>query len=332
MALHRPALVVLAASAVAAGTMSAQSVHGTVRDAGTGVPLANVEIIVYATTGGPARALSSANGTFSLTVPRRGAYHLDARRIGYVPIMGRALDVQRDTTIALALDVVALRLDTVYTRDTEDKPKLTPGREMVRRHLLLGKGLIVSGWEIERSGMLLSEYLAKLDGMKLIGVAPPATPAIPAKNGFIVGTSRPNPTCVYARVNHASLFSMLMQQSRGTIDDLLLLREIMAVEIYRSRQEVPKEWRAEMIVQDLFVRDNGGASYVIGHSGAVIDWLSLDQDVEFLTQRVFTIRDTTLLRRPPGAPRPTRVLARPPRMHSIPDCAFMQIWTRLAWD
>jgi hypothetical protein len=330
------ALGLFVANAVALSTASAQLVQGTVRAAGVGQPIANAEVVVYGSTGAAIRASSSDNGSFALRVPRPGSYYMDVRRLGYVRILGRALLVRGDTSLVVTMDAVVQRLDTVHTTETGIQSRLTPGREIVRRHLLLGRGLIVSGLEIERSGLLLSEYLGKLDGLKLVGVPPPQTPAIPGRGGFIVGTSRPNPTCLYARVNHSSLLWMLMQRTRATIDDLLLLREVMAVEIYRSRDEIPREWRSEMIVQDLFYRDNGGTPYVIGHSGALVDGGTLQHDsLSFLTLRLYTTRDTTLLRRPAGmSGARTRGGGglRPPRMHNIPDCAFVQIWTRLAWD
>jgi hypothetical protein len=126
-----------------------------------------------------------------------------------------------------------------------------------------------------------------------------------------------------------------MDREREHIDELLLVQDVAAVEIYRDPREIPPEWRSEMLVQDLFLRRSGAQDYVIGHSGAVVDWLRLDHDyVGFKTIALFTNRQNPLTRPPSGqarAPR-SKEIRFIPRFSLIPQCAFLQVWTKAAWQ
>jgi hypothetical protein len=230
--------------------LEAQFVSGVVRDARTSAPLASVELLL-SHAGDTTRGRTSGDGTFRIRAPGPGIYLLDARRIGYSPVLGRQLRISQDglSELVVSMYSVAQQLDTVTTSGAATLSKLTPGSEMVRRHLLLGKGLIVSGLAIEKSGMLLSEYLGHLAGVKLSRAPVSTSPTIPARNGFLMMSTKGQPACLYGRINHTSVLQLLVARDQESIDDLLDPREVMAVEIYRTPQEIPIEWRMDMLVE-----------------------------------------------------------------------------------
>jgi hypothetical protein len=268
----RIANVVVALSLIAgAARLDAQVVSGVVRDSNTSAPVANAEISLER-SGKTTYGKSSAAGVFSIRVSAPGTYSLAAHRIGYSPVIGRRIDVGQEGTsnVVVRMRPVPQLLDTVTTTGPAERQKLTPGSEMVRRHLLLGKGLIVSGLAIQQSGMLLSEYLGKLPGVRISRAPIMNSPTLPGRDGFLVISEKGAAPCIYGRINHTSVLQLLTARNKESIDDLLDPREVMAVEIYRTPAEIPAEWRMDMEVYEIFRRLNKGEKYLIGQSGMML--------------------------------------------------------------
>lgn len=312
-----------------AAPVPGQTVRGYVRDTLGNAPVSGADVAFRGRDGRVSRQVTTDSGFFELDLRELGGYLIDVRRIGYVPIVSRSAEIGAGTnSITLTLERHAVRLDTARTIDSP-LSRLTPGSEYVRRHLLLGKGLIISGLEIQTSGLLLSEYLGRLEGVALRRVAPPTTPVLPARNGFLTGDGK-SIQCVYGRINRMSPLLVLLQKNRESVDDILDPREIMAVEIYRTVDEIPSEWRAEMLVQDIYMRQNARMRYVIGHAGIPIDYGLVQYD-EHKASRLFTSRNHVTLDAPTlggmGRVQPSNK-----KFSTVPQCAFLQIWTRVGWD
>ncbi len=64
-----------------------------------------------------ARQISAPNGVFRFLLPATGRYQLDVRRIGYRRATPAPLTVRTDTTVTVTLDVVAIALPAVTSRE-----------------------------------------------------------------------------------------------------------------------------------------------------------------------------------------------------------------------
>jgi hypothetical protein len=330
----RSRLALLIAIVCVAGQGHAQSLTGIVHDSVAKRPLSGVTVAAYGGDTRIAQAITGNDGAFVLRIGSERLVRVEARRIGYSPFSTVTRVAGQSTTLSIEMGPVPVDLTPVITSDSQ-RGHLTSGREFVRRHLALGKGLIVSGFDIARSGLTISEFLGGLEDMRLTKAPQPGLPTVPGRFGFLTAKGKGRSPCLYARINRTSVFEFLMDREREHIDDLLIVQDVAAVEIYRDPQEIPPEWRTEMVVQDLFLRQSGANNYVIGHTGAFIDWLRLDRDYErFKTIGLFTIRPTPLSRPPVGQIRPPRVkeVRYIPRFSITPQCAFMQIWTKSGWE
>lgn len=257
----------------------AQVIAGSVTDESRAA-LSGALIVRLDSTGAVvASVLSDEQGRFSFRVSP-GVHRLRAQRIGFVPS-------ETSTTIAksgephnvlLTLRRAVVTLDTV--RSEGRTHSLTLGREYLQRHMADGKGLFVSGAEIELSRMSLSQYIEKLPGMK---AWPKPNPQAGFRSNFIGKNGRfiapaENPACAYLRVDRKIVdASFYARQAVNNIDDAVPLERVMAVEIYRRFEDVPEEWRLDA-------------------------W-----------------------------PTPSAAALRDRHRHTPPKCAFVQVWTNIAW-
>jgi hypothetical protein len=112
------AFALTAATALAA---HAQFIRGTVSSAvAAGRVPGAVVLLLDSTLTTYARALTSDSGTFSISPGTPGRFHLRVMRIGFRPTESPAFDLQRDTTIDLALTDIPVVLPAVTTRDRND--------------------------------------------------------------------------------------------------------------------------------------------------------------------------------------------------------------------
>jgi hypothetical protein len=368
------ALLAFCSLALGATRLDAQTLRGVLRNGESKAPVASALVSILDGEGKLVRIVTADDkGHFSIALPQPGLYALDVRHIGYSPLATTAAQLNAGDTVTVTLDLAPLTvtLDTVVTTAATNHGlfSVTPGREMVARHYALGKGIIVGGWEIEHSGMLMSEYLGTLDGIILTStIAQPnnlpnnpykgwSPPIVPAAHGKFL-TSAYGQQCLYARIDHWSIFGLMMQVTGAPTDiDLLVqLKDVMAVEVYHSIHEVPPEWQQSAWVDRIvFVRKDGG--YFLGDAGlpaVPLDSLLVQNTAAGLgIGRAFRLDSLP----PPHSASPTAAAPGQDRMKvifnpfavvdssialaldpgprglaaGIPACGFMQIWTKAAW-
>jgi hypothetical protein len=352
----------------------AQVIRGSLVDAATKTPVGGATIAVRGDRDSVVTSVqSSEKGQFTAILNRPGHYSLDVRRVGFAELKTTAAAVESGDTVTIALEIARLpvALDTVVSVDKSSVFPTTPGREFVRRHFALNEGVQVSGWAMEKSGLSISEYLGKyVPGIHVTDViqafVPNASPnamgphltppTIPAERGrFIMADS--GSQCLYARVDRYSLVYMLYNKDVESIDELLSVKNVMAVEVFRSPREVPPEWRADARVTSLFQRRNNGLYYLIGDTGFPALNVSAIQDQNSLSIASFKSDSTTAADSSRSVPRaqpglydldsyglqPVNdiqlmqdnsgggILSQQTGNLSAPVCAFLQIWTYSAW-
>ncbi|HKW11336.1 MAG TPA: carboxypeptidase-like regulatory domain-containing protein, partial [Gemmatimonadaceae bacterium] len=114
------ALAILSAIALARAAR-AQVIHGTVSSAvGAGRVGGAVVLLVDSGLTTHARALTSDSGTFAIGAGAPGRFHLKVMRIGFRPTESPVFDLQRDTTVDVALADIPVVLPAVTTRDRND--------------------------------------------------------------------------------------------------------------------------------------------------------------------------------------------------------------------
>jgi hypothetical protein len=103
----------------------------------------------------------------------------------------------------------------------------------------------VSGWQIQHSGMLTSEYLGTLPGLNLMTNPCTSTSLCPLPSIYVAANNRKvllstlRGGCLYARINRTPV-------GHQNIDFVLSIKDIAAIEVYRSVAEVPAEWKPDV--------------------------------------------------------------------------------------
>ncbi|HTR78003.1 MAG TPA: carboxypeptidase-like regulatory domain-containing protein [Gemmatimonadaceae bacterium] len=303
----------------------AQVIRGTIRAEASHQPLAGATVSILDVKDSTLKVgVTTDSGRFSLTMNGAGVYAIDARRLGYTEVTTTASALAPGDTVTIILELAAapVRLDTVYTKSRPDSTLLTkvaPGHVVVAAHYKAGKGIIVSGYQLEKSGLSLSDYLAREPGVRLSGVKQPGVPLIPADNGEFL-TSNQGSQCLYARVDHWPVLFLLIQDQAATLDQVLSPKNIMAVEVYRTPAEVPPEWATDVAMTEIASRSytltftyTGSDRYTIGTTKPLTP---------------LQIRQDTVYPPPPGHP---GFGALPTADAPAPICGFMQIWTKASW-
>ncbi|HTR76934.1 MAG TPA: carboxypeptidase-like regulatory domain-containing protein [Gemmatimonadaceae bacterium] len=311
----------------------AQVIRGTVRDVVSHLPVAGATVSVLDDRDSTIKVtISGESGQFSIAIPRPGVYALDARRVGYTELTTTAAPLAVGDTVTLELQMAAaapVMLDTVRSKARDSVTgfltHVTPGHLVVAQHYKLGKGIIVSGYQLERSGLTLTEYLGHEPGVMLSGIAQSGTPLIPGdKHQFLVSDLKTH--CVFARIDHWSVVRLLIQDYAAEVDELLKVHDIMAVEFYHNISEVPKEWMGDAAGwEELYQRSYGLA---FGYAQQCGDWYTIGS-TEHLDAVVLG-RDAAS-----GCPVSRGQAQAGYAAHlvdtAVPVCGFMQIWTRASW-
>lgn len=329
--LRRFSLAVFAVMA-SAGPGGAQVIRGRIVEAATNAPVPRVEARLLAENDSViALAISSDSGVFVLHGAGAARYALDIRRVGFQRLATTHMRLAPGDTVTVTLELARseiIALDTVRIEERSSWwTSATPGRTWLQNHARLGVGVFVAGAMIEQSGLSLSEYLGRLDGLSLTGVTVRGYPVIPARNGMFL-TSTFQSRCLYARIDRQSLAHYLIASRQESIDDALKLSQIAAVEVYRDRTEIPGEWKDAGFVREMFYRRNGGAEYLIGHPGNS-DLSSMVGDDAFgarsATRGLVSENRGLRIARTDLSQSVTR------ENLSTPTCGFLQIWTNKAW-
>jgi hypothetical protein len=314
-----------------------QVIRGYVRDSASNEPIVRAQITAKVATkdSSVGTAFSSDSGTFLLKLKAPGTFMLEAKRIGWAPIQTSTFTLRAGDTLRLTFELGrhATALDTIVTVESRGVFAMTPGVEFVRKHFALGVGTIISGWEIEQTGLTLSEYLGHQAGIGLTQAWAPMSPIVPAadQRGLASDFSA---GCLIARIDRQSVLYKLATENGRWIDDVLKVKDIMAVEIYLDRTEVPKEWALDARPDQLYGRnwtDSHGppADYTIAHTGLPLPASILtDDQASFGTAPITGGTRFTNSGSLSGVDVSAGTAA-----SSIGGsaCGFMQIWTGLAW-
>jgi hypothetical protein len=164
----------------------AQRVSGRVADSLSGRGLPGARVTLTRDSVAVLTRAADDSGRFDLNAPQPVRYTLRVIAIGYAPY-STPVDGTRDTQLGvIRLARLPMTLDSVVSRANPGSVfQVTLGRTVFQRHAAMNIGQMVSGYEIRRSRMTVTEYLGALPGLRLMSVVPPG-PSIPGKAGYLV--------------------------------------------------------------------------------------------------------------------------------------------------
>jgi hypothetical protein len=242
----RSALVALPAVLLSVN-LSAQAVRATVTDAATGAPLAGALVRVETETGALGRAaFSDERGTVRLPVVGGGRYTLSAERAGYTRSQVTLL-VQGtgETPATLSLRPSPLVLDTVLVQTPGPEGEL--GRQTFERRRATGSGVYLdSAYVATQRGSWPGDLLESVPGIDVRTVHGPS------------GVRRPTTLlggrCLNSLVNGLPYYGGWPRFV--PLEQTLRRADIVAVEVYRTFDEVPRDLRR-------YARANGSCGLVV---------------------------------------------------------------------
>lgn len=220
----------------------AQVVRAVVRESPSGRPVAAAAAFVTDTTGRTLRTVvTNDSGRFTAVTPLGLPFLLSTRHIGHAPWTGRYAPLGAGDTlnVEVTLQRADLTLDTVIIVARQKRPwydDVSAGHELFIKHFRDGKGVFVGGREIEASGLLLTEFLGKVPGLKISPVRP-FGPYLRTLDGQFL-TTQAGGQCLVFRVDRRPP----VNNPYGGVDGIDPMA-IMGVEVYRNFREVPSDWR-----------------------------------------------------------------------------------------
>jgi hypothetical protein len=222
---------VTAAALVFAVPLAAQSVNGTVLDDDSGLPVRAV-LVELRTARGRAlgTAVTDSVGIFRLNVPEAGTFRLRARRIGYQDVESPGFDVAAtealEVNLAIAAASVPLTPLTITSRP-EAPRNLMLERVGFYQRQHRNSGTFLLRERIERNnGGRLSDVLSELNGVRRVMV----------RGVMTISLNRQRNCAPQVVVDGQPL----IESTR--IDDIVALRSIEAIEVYRGPAEAPAEY------------------------------------------------------------------------------------------
>jgi hypothetical protein len=320
------AAAVAALIALTSGRADAQTImRGQILDLATGAPVVRATVLVLNARDSVLRqALANDSGKFMVNMPDPGEYALQFKRIGWQPIQTTVFKLRAGDTASMTIEMArnAVSLDTIVARETRGVFEMTKGQEFVRQHMLLNTGMIISGFEIEKSKLLLTDFLGRQAGVKLVSTWDIRQPVIPAEGRRVLSADVPS-GCLYGRVDRGSMIFKLMTEAAGWVDDAVKTKNIMAIEVYLDRSEVPKEWQFDarpevMYSRNFMGRGNTRTSTMGGLPPG--DFIIGDTGIPKLTAEMLADDAANYGTVAIGG---TGVLP--------PACGLLQIWTGAAW-
>jgi hypothetical protein len=252
----RATLVASLLTLALAAPLSAQIVRGSVIDTTTGLPIAGATIALRTISpdSSVAGAVSDSAGNFSVLAPTPGIYLIAVRKIGYQPIAGppRQLDTGQVRPVRFEMGRNVTTLDSVVrAAERSAGPSMTKGEIAYNRHALEGKGMFFAGLDVKWSKIRTCDYFAKLPGLTWSPSTPGATGirCLP-ENQLVTAKSG---QCLAARVDHqmfvahmdsATVFAKPSASAGDTTmaPYMFPIEEIRGVEVYRTRDELPKDF------------------------------------------------------------------------------------------
>lgn len=227
-------LAVLAA--LSATSAAAQSIRATATDAATGAPVAEALVRVETPDGTVvASGFTAGNGTVVLRVRGAGAYRVEARRAGYQDASAGDVAVGGADELAVALRMAQrpLGIDTVVVIGRSEDER---GRDGFERRRAMNDGVFLdSAYLAPRSGT------AAFAGDLLRGV-----PGIYLRRYGIRETiprSERGWKCMVMLVDGRPVQLAFLDGGRRDLHHIIGPRDVKAVEVYRTFDEVPAEFR-----------------------------------------------------------------------------------------
>jgi hypothetical protein len=292
---------VFIASLFVVSDLRAQRISGRVADSASGRGLPGARVSLIRDSVPVITRAADDSGRFDLAAPQPGRYTMRIVAIGYAPYFV-PVDGANDRQLGvIRLGRLPTILDSVVSRANQTSVfQVTPGRVVLQRHAAMNLGQMVSGIEIRRSRLTVTEYLGTLPGLRLMQLVP-LGPTIPGVHGYVV--SRTSEGCLYGRIDHWSIPGLFDLLNVKVLEDLVSVDDIMGVEVYEAGS-VPPEWRLAVTSILPVVRDGdaGRRAALVGHTG-------------------YPTRPKVSAEASIGAMKNA----------TPPLCAFIQIWTRISW-
>jgi hypothetical protein len=234
-----------------------QLVRGRVVDVASGQPLKVAQLeLLDDRDRVQLRAVSDSLGTFRLRGWTAGKYRLRTISIGYRTVTSDLLELMTgeefELTVRMAVDAVPVEPITIVSRSRNSLTEIAlrgyyDRRDMGRR---IGIGRYLDRAEIEQKGKKLTDVLQRVPGLRIVR-SNTCT--------YVVTTSNPGGTNSLTRVPSRTqstscdsaggavcpvnvyLDGMLMKIEKS-IDDMIPLEWVEAIEVYRRASEMPAEF------------------------------------------------------------------------------------------
>jgi hypothetical protein len=225
------ALVALAATLPFA-ELGAQAVRVTVTDEATGAPVAGALVRLENEAGELARAgFSDARGTLRLRPREGGRYVLSAERAGYLRAQAEvAVTEGGEAAGTLRMRASPVGLDTVRVVALTAGPEV--GRHTFERRRTSGRGIYLdSAYVAQRSALWPGDLLESVPGIEVRTAH--------GRAGYRLPTTRMGGRCLNMLVNGLPFYGGWPRWV--PLEETLRRRNVVAVEVYRVFEEVPRE-------------------------------------------------------------------------------------------
>lgn len=226
-----PALLVLIALLLAV-RLPAQAVRVTVLDEATGAPVAGAMVRVQDAVGTLARAgFADARGTIQLRVREPGRYVVRAERSGYAPAEAPVLFAQgAPATAELRMRAAPVGLDTLRVTVLTAGPEL--GSATFERRRAEGMGIYLdSAYVSQVRAIWPGELLESVPGIDVRMTH--------GRAGYREPSTRMGGRCLNVLVNGLPYYGGWPRALM--LEETLRRSDVVAVEVYRTFQEVPRE-------------------------------------------------------------------------------------------
>lgn len=221
----------LAAALLAAAPAAAQSIGGRVLENSSDAPVVGVYVELRTARGQSlGSAITDSLGTFSFRVPEAGIFRLRATRIGYQRVESPGFDVGATEAVELDMRISATAVLvsplTITSRPEPPRSRYLESVGFYERERR-SPGTFVRRDRVDRTNVSrLSDFLSELPGVRKVVV-----------RGVSTITFNRQRACSPQVVLDGQ---PLVESTR--IDDIINLRTIEALELYRGPAETPAEY------------------------------------------------------------------------------------------
>jgi hypothetical protein len=231
----RRGFLIAALAVTAARPAAAQAVRATVTDAATGAPVAEALVRVQAADGAVAAAgFTTQDGSVVLRMREGGTYAVRAERAGYLAAAVDGIAVGPEGVVAVAVRMAQrpFSMDTVQVvaRSRDER-----GRDAFERRRAMNEGVFLD------SAYLASRYERSIDAADLMRGVPGIV--VPPSIAERTPRSLRGWRCMVMLLDGRP-FKLTFPDGGGRkLHDVIIPRDVVAVEVYREFTEVPPEFR-----------------------------------------------------------------------------------------